>query len=159
MSRSGPQHILTAARSLLVHEFLLELLHAGPALHCRLMLARQGLAWHFSQLPNLRSASQKLVWVSFHTLSPPSAPQGLCLSLAPWACLLCCRGLCGSASVSSLGQPSASRFVCSSWPPWPPLCAAGLLCTSWLPEPVVWSGSGSVSYLWAEKCSSLNSAL
>ena len=88
-------------------EFLLKLLYPGPALHCRLMLARQGLAWRFSQLskpafciaetcmgffphPEHTLCTSGLVCLSVSTLGQPSAPHGLCaLLLAPWTHVMC----------------------------------------------------------------------
>ena len=113
-----------------------------------------GLRGVFLSSPNLCSASQRLVWVSLHTLSLPSAPRDLCAFLwAPWACLWCCRGLCSLLSAPRANPLHLKVCVLFSWHLGPTFCAAGLLWTSWLPEPVVWSGPGCVSCLWAEKCS------
>lgn len=101
-------------------EFLLELLHPGSALHCRLMLARQGLAWHFSQLPKpaLCIAETCVGFVPYP--EPALRTSGLvCLSLGTLGLpAVLQRFVC--ASVSSPGQPSAPRGLCALLlAPWP----------------------------------------
>ena len=141
-------------------ESLLLLLSPGPALHCRVNLARYGLVWIYSQLsdpglcnmetcvgfpkcPELTLCVMKLVCTCFSSPGLPSMLQGLCVFSVPWACPLCCmacvhcRGLC----------------VPLSWPHRPALCIvrfawAAEVCTlglSWHPRPTLYA----VGFLWA----------
>lgn len=110
-------------------EFLLELLHAGPALHCRLMLARQGLDGTFLSSPNLRSARRNCGF----PLTPEPA--------------LCTSGLV-CLSLGTLGLPAVlQRFVCFCQQPGPTLCTSRFVCSSLAPWPHVMCRWASVVLL------------
>ena len=137
-------------------ESLPVLLFPGPALHCKPKLARKGLLWIFSQLPDPVLCIMETCVGFSHPSELTSMLWGLCvLVLAPRARLLCCGSCMHLCRLTSLLSMSQGLCVLLLAPQAHPLCYRAPVGLSQFPKPVILLLPVFMSFLWAEKCSYL----